>query len=83
MIGTYFNKKNTGRHVTGRLINQAVKTAVQELKLDRCGLPADTVGSHSLQLGGAMAMHLNKVSDNTIKKMGQWTSDTFLMYIHQ
>ena len=57
MIGTYFNNKRVGRHITGRLINNAVKNAVKTLNLEQCGLPEDSVGSHSLRSGGAMAMH--------------------------
>ena len=83
MIGTYFTKKGILRHVSGRNINDAIKQSVSELQLDKVGLPPEAVSSHSLRSGGAMAMHLNNVSDNTIKKMGRWTSDTFLMYIHQ
>ena len=83
MIGTWFNNKGEGRHITARLINKAVKDAVTDLHLDKSGLPKETVGSHSLRAGGAMALHLNNVSDNTIKKIGRWTSDTFLMYIHE
>jgi len=30
-----------------------------------------------------MAMHLNGVDRDTIRKMGRWSSDTFLMYIHE
>ena len=30
-----------------------------------------------------MAMHLNGIDPNTIKKMGRWFSDKFLMYIHK
>jgi len=30
-----------------------------------------------------MAMHLNKIDRDTIRKMGRWSSDTFLMYIHE
>ena len=83
MIGTWFNYKGVGRHITGRLINNAIREAVKDLNLHENGLPEKSVGSHSLRAGGAMAMHLNGVSDNTIKKMGRWTSDTFLMYIHE
>jgi len=53
------------------------------LNLNQQGLLPQHVGSHSLRAGGAMAMHLNKVDHNTIKKMGRWSSDTFLMYIHE
>ena len=71
MIGTWFNNKGEGRHITARLINKAVKDAVTDLHLDKSGLPEETVGSHSLRAGGAMALHLNNVSDNTIKKIGK------------
>jgi hypothetical protein len=30
-----------------------------------------------------MAMKLNDIDRDTIKKFGQWSSDTFLMYIHE
>jgi hypothetical protein len=30
-----------------------------------------------------MAMHLNHIDCDTILKMGCWSSDTFLMYIHE
>ena len=53
------------------------------LNLNKQGLLPKHVGSHSLRAGGAMTMHLNKVDHNTIKKMGRWSSDTSLMYIHE
>lgn len=28
-------------------------------------------------------MHLNKINRDAIRNMGQWSSDTFLMYIHE
>ena len=64
-------------------MNKAIKYTVKMLDLDKKGLLPEHVGSHSLRAGGAMAMHLNKVDHNTIKKMGRWSSDTFLMYIHE
>ena len=30
-----------------------------------------------------MAMHLNGIHHDTIWKQGRWSSDTFLMYIHE
>ena len=61
----------------------AVKQSTGYLGLEQHRLHKSHVGSHSLRAGGAMAMHLNGISDNTIKKMGRWSSDTFLMYIHE
>ena len=41
------------------------------------------VSTHSLRSGGATAMFLNGVDEITIKKMGRWSSDTFLIYIQE
>ena len=30
-----------------------------------------------------MAMHLNGIDRDKIRKQGRWSSDTFLMYIHE
>ena len=64
-------------------INKGVKSAVTLLRLVNNGLHKDLVGSHSLRAGGATAMHLQGIDPNTIKKMGHWSNDTFLMYIHE
>jgi hypothetical protein len=64
-------------------INAMVKHAVRALKLDEKGFPPAAVSSHSLRAGGAMAMHLNHIDRDTIRKQGRWSSDTFLMYIHE
>ncbi len=61
---------------------EGVRSAVQELQLQRYGIAPDLVGVHSLRAGGAMAMKLHGVSDTTIMKMGRWTSLTFLEYVH-
>ena len=71
------------RHVLSTHINQIVKTAVAALKLHLCGFTASLVSSHSLRAGGAMAMKLNGEDRDTIRKQGRWSSDTFLMYIHE
>jgi hypothetical protein len=39
------------------------------------------ISSHSLRAGGAL--HLNNIPTHTIRKMGRWSSDTFLDYIHK
>jgi hypothetical protein len=72
------------RHVLSSHINTAVKSAAHAaLKLHLCGFTADLVSSHSLRAGGAMAMNLNGEDRDTIRKQGRWSSDTFLMYIHE
>ena len=60
-----------------------IKNAVRALRLDEKGFPPEAVSSHSLRAGGAMAMHLNNIDWDTIQKQGRWSSNTFLMYIHE
>jgi hypothetical protein len=64
-------------------MNTMIKSAVRSLHLDKKGFPPEAVSSHSLRAGGAMAMHLNHIDRDTIRKQGRWSSDTFLMYIHE
>ena len=73
----------TWRQITADHISKAIKLAAGEVGLCRLGYEPDDVSSHSLRAGGAMAMHLNKIDTITIRKMGRWKSDTFLMYIHE
>jgi hypothetical protein len=60
-----------------------VKSAVSLLGLAKKGFPPASASSHSLHAGGAMAMHLNNIDRDKIRKQGWWSSDTFLMYIHE
>jgi hypothetical protein len=46
------------------------------------GYTLHRVLSHSLCAGGAMAMKLSGATDSTIMRIGQWTSLTYLTYIH-
>ena len=52
------------------------------MKLHKLGSTDKMVSSHSLRAGGAMAAHLNGLDSNTLKKVGRWSSETYLMYIH-
>ena len=83
-ISTYFPRtKYVSRELTAADVNRAIKHAVTALRLETNGLTPAQVGSHSLRAGGAMAMYLNGVPHDTIRKMGRWASDTFLMYVHE
>lgn len=69
IIGTFFTTTySQGKCVTTTKINNAVKQAVKALNLNKQGLLPQHVGCYNLQAGGAMAMHLNKVDYNNIKK---------------
>jgi hypothetical protein len=84
LIGTYFSpSKPHGWIVTATDINTTLKNAVTSLGLARFNIAPGDISSHSLRAGGAMALHLNGVPDRTIQILGRWSSDTFLIYIHQ
>ena len=68
--------------MTDNNICVAIRRAVITLQLSKKGIIPDRVGSHSLQAGGAMALKFAGADRDNIKKMGRWSSDTFLVYIH-
>ena len=45
------------------------------------GFHPHEIGSHSLSSGGAMTLHQAGQSDSTIKIIGRWQSDAFLIYL--
>jgi hypothetical protein len=59
-----------------------LRAAAKTLQLEKQAIDPDLIGAHSLRSGGAMALKLHGYDDTTIRKMGRWTSDTFLQYIH-
>jgi hypothetical protein len=67
----------------GSDINCALKAAVTKLDMKQHGFQVAQISSHSLRAGNAMALHLNNVPTHTFRKMGCWSSDTFLDYIHK
>lgn len=82
-ISAYFPNNGRAFHVFAGDINHFVKKSVKILGYVKNGFLPRFVSSHSLRAGGAMAMKLNGVDSDTIKKFGRWSSDTFLMYIHE
>jgi hypothetical protein len=84
IISTYYSPHTkSARPLQSGDINTLIKTTVSILGLDKKGFPPSAVSSHSLRAGGAMAMHLNHIDRDKIRKQGRWSSDTFLMYIHE
>jgi hypothetical protein len=83
IVSAYFTLKGTAKVLGASTITSSVKTAAKAIGLEKNGFPMTSVCSHSLRAQGAMAMHLKNVCGNTIQKAGHWSSDTFLMYIHE
>ncbi|KAG7365485.1 hypothetical protein IV203_038689 [Nitzschia inconspicua] len=84
MLGTYFTgHKHVAKQVTVTDITTTLKNTVQVLGLSRYNITPADISSHSLRAGGAMALHLGGVPAHTIKILGRWSSDTFLLYIQE
>ena len=64
------------QHITATLRLEASKIGFQKL-----GFYPHEIGSHSLRSGGAMTLHLAGISEHTIKIIGRWRSDAFLIYL--
>jgi integrase len=71
-----------GVHIASKQIVSTVREAARLTTLTAHGYDLKRIGAHSLRASGAMAMKLNGVDAETIKKVGRWTSSTFLIYIH-
>jgi hypothetical protein len=82
-ISTYFETPMHPCQITPAQVTASIKHTVHHLALHQFGFTHNTVSSHSLRAGGAMAMKLNGVDTITIKKQGRWSSNTFLNYIQE
>ena len=86
-INTYIyqvhHSPTTTSYISPHQINQALKKAAGDIGLysPEVGYTSKDISSHSIRSGGAMAMHLSGASSETIKKVGRWKGNTFLMYI--
>ena len=69
-------------HVTDGDMRIVIRRAVITLGLLKNGILLGRVGSHSFQEGGKMALELSGADRDNIKKMERWSSDNFLIYIH-
>ena len=69
------------KSVTGSNIVFHLRATAHKIGFHRLGFHAHEIGSHSLRLGGAMTLHQAHVPDSTIKIIGRWRSDAFLIYL--
>ena len=69
-------------HVVATDILNVVRMAVRQTDLPAYGYDLTHIGAHFLRASGTMALKLNGNDEETIMKIGRWSSDTFLTYIH-
>ena len=70
-------------HLTSANVRLSLRRATIALGHDRLGFGPDSVGTHSLRSGAAMAMYLARIPVYTIMLIGRWSSDAFLKYIRK
>jgi hypothetical protein len=80
-IGTYTAPDGSVTSVTARDVRSALRGATATAFLMGENIDPNAVGSHSLRSGGAMHLKLAGYDKMTIKKLGRWSSDTYLIYI--
>ena len=75
----YYHLGGAGTSISGSSI--VARLWAGKLGHRRLGFHPNKIGSHSLRSGGAMTLHQAGVDDSTIKIIGRWKSDTFLIYL--
>ena len=81
-ISMVFHHNKQPTRVSDRDITIAVRWGALNDNLLERGYTLDRVSSHSLRAGGAMALKLAGATTDTIMRMGRWTSNTYMTYIH-
>ena len=81
-ICTYYTSLGaTPSAIPSRHITATLRTAATKLGFQKLGFHSREIGSHSLRSGGAMTLHLAGIPEHTIKIIGRWRSDAFLIYL--
>ena len=68
--------------VTDEDIRVNVKISIVSLGLEKHGIMSNRVLSYSLRSRGAMEIKFSGADNHDTKNMGRWSSDTFLIYVH-
>jgi len=80
-LGTYTNEFGYVLRVQASEIRAMIHEGALGDGLESCGYDLTRVGSHSLRSGGATHLKLCGYDNDMIKKLGRWSSNTYLRYI--
>ena len=81
-ICTYYAAPGAApKSVIGSDIVLHLRATVRKIGFQRLGSNDHEIGSHSLRSGGAKTLHQARIIDSTIKTIGRWRSDAFLIYL--
>ena len=67
--------------ISGSAVVAFIRLWAGKLGHRRLGFHPNEVDSHSLRSGGVMTLHQTGVADSTIKVIGRWKSNAFLIYL--
>jgi len=81
LLFAYF-AKGKWHTVESKAVVDMVCTTTKTMGLNKTGISLDLIGAQPLHAGGVVALKMHGYVDTTIVKMVQWTSLTFLQYIH-
>ena len=68
---------NSGYVLTREVVSEALRAAAVD-----CGIPASSLASHSLRIGGATALHAAGWTDEDVRRFGRWASDCWRRYVY-
>ena len=80
-LGTYWDEYHRRRQVNASDMRMALRAAAARSGLEAKGYDLSRIGNHSLRSGGAVALKLAGYDSDVIKKLGRWSSNTYLIYI--
>jgi hypothetical protein len=80
-LGSFVDEQGRTQSVSAAEIRAAIRVGAVGDNLESCGYDLKRIGSHSVRSGGAMHLKLAGYDDDIIKKLGRWTSNTYLDYI--
>lgn len=80
-LGSFHDRAGQPQRITATDIRTGVRRAALRTGLAQQGYDLARIGSHSLRSGGAVALKLAGYDSDMIKKLGRWSSNTYLLYI--
>jgi hypothetical protein len=80
-LGTFVDDRGKQRQASADDIRTAIRIGAVGDNLTSYGYKLAQIGSHSLRSGGAVHLKLAGYDDDMVKKLGRWSSNTYLRYI--
>ena len=68
------------KYVIGNNTMELLRAIAKQIGSQRLLFPPYEISSHSLRSGGVMTLHQARISNSTIKIIGRWRLDAFLIY---